>query len=659
MFNPRRFQVVSFNKLPPAAAFLPQMVSNLSLTTLPIVIAALGTQIKDDHRVVRPPTAFTSFYGALELTRTLGTNGKFSKVDAGDDDRNAAIMVELISGWAYEPEGITLDRVTTSRIKLHQLIDTLLIDNPTINITIANSINIMVNNIGVRVTRQQIHETLDIPLNTLGQDEYPMCKLLWFALRLNCLPANRLLTSAQFREQKEHMENWNDNNDFNPLEVRANYDDNPALLWPTWGLREKLTYFEMKGRCDAKENDNWAMASVVAWSYTITKQGTITPNWLQSRIKQLVEKFPDLQLGDIITSQVLKLIIQKTPLNNINSDYVARSMLAMYSMYSESAVECLQWNIEQGVVNHITPAQCFAEAITKASHPMLDILRTKINELQFAKLAELTGDLYYNRFCCVLKPTVEVQEYADLGYMGIYISLTELGKKTTAYAGSIANKADHPKSVLESWARAIIEQNRQLAMSGMELIDIARKTFPEGVIWEVNNRYFFDTAADNNPPLVAEGAQPNADTVDAQLRTLREQRQDWPRTMRNLPASVKEISLEELGDKLVATQSAWAKALRRVLALLYDLTKQSVLPTLRETVVNPSQWKSKLTNNLLNDLTALQVTIKPEWTQDPPLIPDVLVNNAITMHNFYLPTRENINIDEIVAVNEVIPLPGP
>ena len=116
----------------------------------------------------------------------------------------------------------------------------------------------------------------------------------------------------------------------------------------------------------------------------------------------------------------------------------------------------LSWWIEQASARNMTHALIIGQVHTMTQGRYLTTLWGKVPESQRRSLAQLTGQLYQDRWGCLIKPYREAKSYADFANVALKI-MSVLQKSMSRYAHKFLTGGRLSKLQVDTYANAILE----------------------------------------------------------------------------------------------------------------------------------------------------------------------------------------------------------
>lgn len=575
--------------------------------TRPLVWKAVGTLINVELGN-NGPGAWTSLYGAATLAQVLTDYGSHLPKTLTPVQRKAMAIGELVATWTDGGKLPGLREINQARQECERLLKACEIPLNMVTNVVSSAIEDLRHDDGLTIAGDEVRDILVAPNYITIANLVPRNKVIWYQRRLNIL--DRAIFDQPSDEFTAFMDSMDALNNGNPVEYNGNIPalnvNNWTQYWRALTDSQRLGFIEMWAITKSRDTREFIAVAVICAVIALLKNDSITEIWLQSRLTRIRALAPDLNIDTYLTQELLEQFVLRYPKDDLTPDIMYKMLLALYSSYAEDKIDAIKWIIEQGVVHNIATAVAFAEAVIKPSYVPFMKLFEALPQNQYAALMTLVMHLKYDRFAAIVKPPITMSEYADLAYIGDYITFQDRGTTNSSYRGKPLARATKTKMELELIANSLLAGGMKLTKEAFSTEGVAKSAMPDHEIVDIEGDLF---------------AIPKGNMDEATEEGQKAMRAGWPRQARGLPKGTTPLDHATIMKALSGTKEPKAKAFKRFMEDLISISNQSVLESIPLKQISSVERRLKLTDEDIADLTVWNVPIPPEYKIQPKPIP--------------------------------------
>lgn len=632
----RRIQQARYNKVASPLVMVPWAFSGDLNISQPSIIPAVGMNVQWTSAL---PNPWISLRAAAKIAQHYVRASNNVNTAQLTNSQKAIVIGELTAIWSCV-NPITLEVVVDARAHVENLIR----HKPPLESQMRRSIMELIkalanSNRASTVSKQDMCEQLGLDEAVLALDEYPAQKLIWWKSRGNMIPWVDWCTNIEGQVLDTAGLSATDNNTYYVIRVpdeiilTANF----PVSWSECDSLVRLSAIELLAQYD-QDLDRTVFASCAVYLLaSLAKSGNVSSDWLENRVERLKTLAPELRWDEWATHDILVEFVKRYPANKVDSDQIYAILQTVYSWFDEEQIGPLQWIIEQAATSNITLAIAFCEAITKCLLNPIPLIMTIIPYEEFKSIGNIIGWAMYDRYHSIHTPSKHMSSYADLAYLGKYISLQDKGKRQTGYMGDPTPWCQRSIRDLKALADLLLKQSTAQIESEGDFITTVLNKLSVAHVGHSDEVGWFRV---NRPADLADGAN-------------EDQRQQYAAHMKLYADTASQNSIVVNGLRVPVTSLDIATVIRdynesctnrdrsawQLCETLVSLAKQIRIPVISTDYINSTQRKVRLNDVEVNMLTAAQIPIEAIWQQDPPNIANLPVNNAVPIREYTVLSR--------------------
>lgn len=632
----RRIQQARYNKVAAPVTLLPWALTGDRSASKPIILPALGLNITAANAAW--PQPFINLKCAPRFAYWYVEQCMTSAHKNNVASKYALVMGELVALWACE-NPITNHLVTTCR----GIIEASALSNPPTGDRIASVAKFLLKeasevNKHQMVTKAEFCANLGIEPRDDMLARYPEQKYYWLRHRGNCIPYKEFFGVDDAYMLK--IANLNDLQNGAWQELTPLPDLAPVqgfmAVWTASTVDVHLGCLEAWSYRDQSMDRAIVIASAFHLLTVLAKQGNVTEDWVESRRTRIKSMAPEVDIDRWITTDTIREFNLWYPGDKLTSDQAYSMMQAMYTWLDEENLGPYKWIIEQSATANITLAIAFCEAVSRCMLNPLALLMGFIKEDEFKTVAYICGAIQYDRFCSLKDPPKKMSEYADLAYLGKFVSLMDKGKKATGYIGDPTAWISLSESDLKKIARQILAMSdTPISLAGGFESNV-RRALPNQGLCCVEGKWYKVEAP---TALAADATEDQRARFEAHSELLRRSNQGETVTFDDIEIPVRAVGMGELVHDYNEAQHAKYKAYMLLFTSLVTNARQLKLALIDDTRVNGDNRCTRLPEDMVQAFAEIGVTIPAEWNQPPTPIPAVAVDETKVDKDFNLLSR--------------------
>lgn len=413
--------------------------------------------------------------------------------------------------------------------------------------------------------------------------------------------------------------------------------DDIAPIWSQMTEGSMLGYIETRAIQNVDKCRALIAGATFSYIVSMTKEHNITASWISRRKQQFQSRLPGLNLDAYITEGVVKQYPRFYAMKDPTWESMYSQLAMCWSMLQSNEGLSLAWIIEQSTSSNVTCLITIADVVSRLQYFDVDLLLRKgIPESNFTNACRMALDLLRNPFCSIVRPTVNLRQYADLAYLCSHIK-RELMKDVVfgGYRGLAGGMCVVAESELRVLANGIFNISKAKTETELTLFDQYNKSIHGYTIREIGNEVF-------KIPIHPRGHE-DAETAEQKRELDRQARAGWPRQARDLPHGAVMVTPDEMVSELDASQSIRSKSFKVIMTHLYSVQTQvplNVIPN--ETLDMPSPLRP-ISDVVAEALNNWNITTPDEWKVPvPPYNPRDNIGEVST-NIVRCPLRENVN----------------
>ncbi|QPB73965.1 nucleoprotein [hymenopteran chu-related virus 123] len=413
--------------------------------------------------------------------------------------------------------------------------------------------------------------------------------------------------------------------------------DDITPVWLEMSEGSMLAYLESKAIQNVDRCRSLIAGATFVYIVSMTKEHNLTASWISRRKQQFQSRLPGLNLDAFITEGIVRQYPRFYAIKDPTWESVYYQLAMCWSMLQSNEGLSLAWIIEQSTSSNVTCLITIADVVSRLQYFDVELLiRKGVPESNFTNACRMSLDLLRNPFCSIVRPTVNLRQYADLAYICTHIK-RELMKDVVfgGYRGSAGGMCVVAESELRILATGIFNISKAKTETELTLFDQYNKTVQGYTVREIGNEVF-------KIPLLPRG-QEDAAAAD-QIRELdRQTRAGWPRQARDLPHGTVMVTSEEMVAELEAHQSQRSRSFKVIMTNLYSVQTQvplNVIPT--ETLDMPSPLRT-ISDAVSEALADWNIETPEEWKVDVPAYHPENNIGQVSPNIAKCPLRVNVN----------------
>lgn len=599
----------------------------------PSVWKALG--VLGEGRVPKP---WTTIGGSVMLAKYLYEYGQMLRTDATPATKIACIAGELVATWSDDKKLPNEHEILTCRAIIEQRIRSTVLPGAKMQEIITALLKDYGRDFGQDMSAEEARRILALPENVRIADPISTQKVKWFEVRGNLVRKEWFSRPDDIEVFLITMADLRNGAGANVPNADATIDvENWPNHWAQLTDWERLGIIELwSSVCETEKRSTFVQATYIGL-IGLLKNTAITEEWLAKRLGQLSTEAPNLNLDQLIDTSYIEEFGRRFPKDGVSNDDLYKILLLTYSALDQDKLYPIKWSIEQGIVHNIASAVSFAEAVIRPSYVPLDKIMAMLPINEFQKLMELVMHLKYDRFAATVRPPITMSEYADLAYIGNYIVFADRGKKTSRYAGAPLAYARKTERELKRIADTMLELTEKMIDEGMSAVTIANDLYPDDVVIEIGDGLV------KYPRVSAEEGMSEEERVMDREARQKIAKASWGIGGRSLPKDAQKLTHHELVEELKRNESPRAKAFRKFMADLLDISSQQQTEIIPAEQISVVQRRRKLTHADVQHLNSWRVQIPPEYMEQPPPIPvENMDRGSDTI--YFVPVRFDPNV---------------
>lgn len=571
-----------------------------------------------------------------------------------DNETKAAIIGEITAVWSCQ--GMIND---DSIQKARDYVGNNIILNPPDGQTLLACLNryfTLLRNSPVTdvVSREDFCAALGIAVDNNMPDAFYKQKLLWFESRGNAIPWKLLTNMGAAYDIAINSLNNLTLGDYVVLDPLAmTLEPGWEVSWKAMTTSVGLSVLEMMCDMFPLRFRSIIVASAFATLAIAAKGANATDDWIIDRRLRLAKIDAQLQLDTWITPEIMERFFKLYPATKLTNDQVFRMLQAIYTWVHADDIGPFKWIIEQAAINHVTLALAFAEAVIRPTVNPIPFLAGILGVRQFENVATIAGWCIYDRFNSLVAPPLLMKEYADLAYIGKYISLTDKGKKTTAYLGEPTPYITKTETELKKIANAVLEGG----LGGMDATELFQNTMAP-VLAQMNyiiqDNEYYALAEPVHPGLGA--SQDAMDKYNEDLNNFHLARSGGKVKVGKVNIPATKVEPSRVFTEYNNRANAWSKSYLKIMSAFVTASQQIELPMPTDDRINESQRRKVIPQEILAHFQTCHINIPPAWTTVPNIDPvapdDTLLETQLTIlkrDTYYAPLLPGVRQPQPVA----------
>nr|QPL15385.1 nucleoprotein [Hymenopteran chu-related virus OKIAV122]DAZ89734.1 TPA_asm: nucleoprotein [Chelostoma florisomne mononega-like virus] len=413
--------------------------------------------------------------------------------------------------------------------------------------------------------------------------------------------------------------------------------DDIAPNWSQMTESSMLGYLEARAIQNVDRCRSLIAGATFVYIVSMTKEHNLTASWISRRKQQFQSRLPGLNLDAYITEGIVRQYPRFYAIKDPTWESIYNQLAMCWSMLQSNEGLSLAWIIEQSTSSNVTCLITIADVVSRLQYFDVELLiRKGVPESNFANACRMALDLLRNPFCSIVRPTINLRQYADLAYLCSHIK-RELMKDVVfgGYRGSAGGMCVLAESELRILATGVFNISKAKTETELTLFDQYNKTVQNYTVREIGNEVF------KIPVMPREQVD---DEIAERIRELdRQARTAWPRQARDLPIGTIMVTPEEMVTELDAHQSQRSRSFKIVMTSLYSVQTQvplNIIPV--DTLDMPSPLRT-ISDAVSNALADWNIETPAEWREIVPAY-DPQENIGVVSPNIIrCPLRENVN----------------
>lgn len=255
------------------------------------------------------------------------------------------------------------------------------------------------------------------------------------------------------------------------------------------------------------DNRSTGLAAAFIGIAALCKGGNATSNWVTSRLNQLHQRVPEIDLSTVVTADIIREFENLYSRDNLTDEQVYRALMMSYMALTEQNHKSLSWIIEQAAASNVTPLLALATAVTRSPRLNLDIaLKNETLSLKLVELARACYHVIKFPLQSVRKPPIRMRLYADWGFIGIELRKALIADRDFAnYMGNLSSMTALSVSALKAIVQEMLERNESAQGAEISSESILSAHFNATVIQ--NGDHYYITPNNGAPVIDVEGME--------------------------------------------------------------------------------------------------------------------------------------------------------
>lgn len=395
-------------------------------------------------------------------------------------------------------------------------------------------------------------------------------------------------------------------------------------IWANANQNFILGYYEGKAIQSPEKSRSIIGGSIFTYLTSLAKNSGVTPSWVQRRRRMFADRLPGINFDTYITEHTIRHYQRLYGKEDATWEEVYKQLATCWSMLQIPEGIPLTWIIEQASNNHVTCLTTIADVVTKLKFFDSDMLIGQgIPVGNFEAALTQVRDLMRNPFCSVVRPTVQLRQYADLAYLCAYIKRELLRDEAfVGYRGSPATSCTLSAQELQTIARSIHQITVRKQSAGVDLVSLYSNTLQaDHQVKEINGEVFVIPIRENpvNHDDGEAGPHGHHDHHAGEVPyPINNARAGWPPAAMNLPAGTRKVTDASMFDAITEAMSPRARAFTALMHRMYALQVQVPLTAIPENSVTvPSPLRS-IPVAVRDQLNVWGIGVPQEWGGDEP-----------------------------------------
>ena len=611
--------------LPSVMANFSRLLTSSSDSLMPIVLVAYGDTCTEEFN----ERMYTSWHTRAVLAELVAQHW----AKANSVTNNDVIMARLygeIAATSFASEKNTRRDIIIARSSIYKI---LLSNRPA-----QNSFQVAITDIIRRCKEAPRHQIVTVEEASKFMDTRQPVSLqthVFYTMRGQTISSNFL--------KNENAKNaWIDLAD--PLvdyveldDINFDIIDDITPVWMQMSENSMLGYLEARAIQNVDKCRSLIAGATFVYIVSMTKEHNLTASWISRRKQQFQARLPGLNLDAYITEGIVRQYPRFYAMKDPTWENIYNQLAMCWSMLQSNEGLSLAWVIEQSTSSNVTCLITIADVVSRLQYFDVELLiRKGVPESNFVNACRMALDLLRNPFCSIVRPTINLRQYADLAYLCTHIK-RELMKDTVfgGYRGAAGGMCVVAESELRILAAGVFNISKAKTEAELSLFDQYNKTVQGFTVREIGNEVF-------KIPIVARD-QENAEAAERVRELDRQSRAGWPRQARDLPHGTIMVTSEEMVNELEAHQSQRSKSFKIIMTNLYSVQTQvplNVIPA--NTLDMPSPLRA-IPDAVSNALTDWAIATPAEWkTAVPAYVPRDNIGQ-VSPNIARCPLRVNVN----------------
>ena len=611
--------------LPSVMANFSRLLTSSSDSLMPIVLVAYGDTCTEEFN----ERMYTSWHTRAVLAELVAQHW----AKANSVTNNDVIMARLygeIAATSFASEKNTRRDIIIARSSIYKI---LLSSRPA-----QNSFQVAITDIIRRCKEAPRHQIVTVEEASKFMDTRQPVSLqthVFYTMRGQTISSNFL--------KNENAKNaWIDLAD--PLvdyveldDINFDIIDDITPVWMQMSENSMLGYLEARAIQNVDKCRSLIAGATFVYIVSMTKEHNLTASWISRRKQQFQARLPGLNLDAYITEGIVRQYPRFYAMKDPTWENIYNQLAMCWSMLQSNEGLSLAWVIEQSTSSNVTCLITIADVVSRLQYFDVELLiRKGVPESNFVNACRMALDLLRNPFCSIVRPTINLRQYADLAYLCTHIK-RELMKDTVfgGYRGAAGGMCVVAESELRILAAGVFNISKAKTEAELSLFDQYNKTVQGFTVREIGNEVF-------KIPIVARD-QENAEAAERVRELDRQSRAGWPRQARDLPHGTIMVTSEEMVNELEAHQSQRSKSFKIIMTNLYSVQTQvplNVIPA--NTLDMPSPLRA-IPDAVSNALTDWAIATPAEWkTAVPAYVPRDNIGQ-VSPNIARCPLRVNVN----------------
>ena len=398
--------------LPSVMANFSRLLTSSSDSLMPIVLVAYGDTCTEEFN----ERMYTSWHTRAVLAELVAQHW----AKANSVTNNDVIMARLygeIAATSFASEKNTRRDIIIARSSIYKI---LLSNRPA-----QNSFQVAITDIIRRCKEAPRHQIVTVEEASKFMDTRQPVSLqthVFYTMRGQTISSNFL--------KNENAKNaWIDLAD--PLvdyveldDINFDIIDDITPVWMQMSENSMLGYLEARAIQNVDKCRSLIAGATFVYIVSMTKEHNLTASWISRRKQQFQARLPGLNLDAYITEGIVRQYPRFYAMKDPTWENIYNQLAMCWSMLQSNEGLSLAWVIEQSTSSNVTCLITIADVVSRLQYFDVELLiRKGVPESNFVNACRMALDLLRNPFCSIVRPTINLRQYADLAYLCTHIKI--------------------------------------------------------------------------------------------------------------------------------------------------------------------------------------------------------------------------------------------